>query len=37
MMLERLIAAADEEIASRLDPASPEWNASFIVTPLRIS
>ncbi len=33
MMLERLVADADEEIVSRLEPASPEWNAIFDVTP----
>jgi hypothetical protein len=32
-MLERLIAAATEEILSQLDPASPEWDATFTVTP----
>jgi hypothetical protein len=28
-VLERLVAAAAEEIVSRLDPASPEWKAYF--------
>jgi hypothetical protein len=37
MMLERLIAAVAEEIVSRPDPASAEWNAHFAVTPLRMS
>jgi hypothetical protein len=33
VMLERLIAATNGKIVSRLDPASAEWNAYFIVTP----
>jgi hypothetical protein len=32
-MLGRLIAAAAAEIASQLDPSSPEWKTYSVVTP----